>query len=311
LQGAGGVGGLLLAEEVSGGNTTARHYHYDGNGNVTEITELAGAKVASYRYDAYGNTLAATGPYSAQNRYRFSTKPLDSEVTGAPLYYYGYRYYDPITGSWPSRDSIGERGGVNLYAIVRNNSVNRIDRLGLDVWVENTTAVHGLHRRVCIDHWDGPFNSKPSDGETCCVDGKWYKKNGKYCVSFGVNTGGGAGSGSSEDGGSSDNDSSSDGSSTSADEQAGNLIPPSPFPPGFDGPDSNGDGSIYEDNLNEATAEPYRSATGCCQEDLAIEAYLKGLNGQSANYALCGQNCRDFSKAAYDYAKDNFRDKCK
>ncbi len=147
-QGVGGVGGLLLAEEVSGGNTTARHYHYDGNGNVTEITDLAGAKVASYRYDAYGNTLAATGPYSAQNRYRFSTKPLDGEVTGAPLYYYGYRYYDPITGSWPSRDPIGERRGVNLYGFLRNWSVNRIDRLGnspswaltgpQDWWIHNT-----------------------------------------------------------------------------------------------------------------------------------------------------------------------------
>ena len=131
-QGAGGVGGLLLAEEVSGGNTTARHYHYDGNGNVTEITDLAGAKVASYRYDAYGNTLAASGPYSAQNRYRFSTKPLDGEVTGAPLYYYGYRYYDPITGSWPSRDPIEEEGGVNLYGFVGNNGVNWIDLLGLE-----------------------------------------------------------------------------------------------------------------------------------------------------------------------------------
>ena len=131
-QGAGGVGGLLLAEEVSGGNTTARHYHYDGNGNVTEITDLAGAKVASYRYDAYGNTLAASGPYSAQNRYRFSTKPLDSEVTGAPLYYYGYRFYDPITGSWPSRDPIEERGGLNLYGFVGNDGVNWIDLLGLE-----------------------------------------------------------------------------------------------------------------------------------------------------------------------------------
>ena len=132
LQGAGGVGGLLLAEEVSGGNTTARHYHYDGNGNVTEITDLAGAKVASYRYDAYGNTLAASGPYSAQNRYRFSTKPLDGEVTGAPLYYYGYRFYDPITGSWLSRDPIEEEGGVNLYGFVGNDGICAVDSLGLE-----------------------------------------------------------------------------------------------------------------------------------------------------------------------------------
>jgi len=77
----GGVGGLLLAEEITGGTTTAYHFHYDGNGNVTEITDLSGNPTASYRYDAFGNTLSATGTYAQQNRYRFSTKPLDSEVT--------------------------------------------------------------------------------------------------------------------------------------------------------------------------------------------------------------------------------------
>jgi RHS repeat-associated protein len=46
--------------------------------------------------------------------------------------YYGYRWYDPATGRWPSRDPIEERGGVNLYGFVGNDGVNRIDRLGLE-----------------------------------------------------------------------------------------------------------------------------------------------------------------------------------
>jgi len=45
--------------------------------------------------------------------------------------YYGYRYYDPTTGRWPSRDPIGERGGINLYGMVGNNPINQIDILGL------------------------------------------------------------------------------------------------------------------------------------------------------------------------------------
>jgi RHS repeat-associated protein len=44
--------------------------------------------------------------------------------------FYGYRYYDPVTGRWPSRDPIGEEGGVNLYAFVGNNGVNHWDYLG-------------------------------------------------------------------------------------------------------------------------------------------------------------------------------------
>jgi RHS repeat-associated protein len=47
------------------------------------------------------------------------------------LCYYGYRYYDPETGRWPSRDPIGERGGLNLYGFVRNRPINRLDILGL------------------------------------------------------------------------------------------------------------------------------------------------------------------------------------
>ena len=45
--------------------------------------------------------------------------------------YYGYRYYDPVTGRWPSRDPIQERGGVNLYRFVENSPKDRNDKLGL------------------------------------------------------------------------------------------------------------------------------------------------------------------------------------
>jgi RHS repeat-associated protein len=44
--------------------------------------------------------------------------------------YYGYRYYDPKTGRWPSRDPIGEEGGVNMYGFVVNDPCNIIDSDG-------------------------------------------------------------------------------------------------------------------------------------------------------------------------------------
>jgi len=46
---------------------------------------------------------------------------------------YGYRWYDPLTGRWPSRDPIEEAGGVNLYAFVRNDPTDLIDLRGLFV----------------------------------------------------------------------------------------------------------------------------------------------------------------------------------
>jgi hypothetical protein len=47
------------------------------------------------------------------------------------LSYFGFRYYDPVTGRWPSRDPIEEDGGLNLYGFVGNDGVNLLDFIGL------------------------------------------------------------------------------------------------------------------------------------------------------------------------------------
>jgi integrase/recombinase XerD len=62
----------------------------------------------------------------------------DNQSNRAGVAYYGYRYYDPVSGRWPSRDPIEESGGLNLYSFVGNNGVFAIDILGLispeEVW---------------------------------------------------------------------------------------------------------------------------------------------------------------------------------
>lgn len=122
---AGGVGGLLFVNEGAESYFVAP----DGSGNVgTLLKSSDGTVAASYDYDPFGNTLKAVGEYAARNPFRCSTKYADVE-TG--LVYYGYRYYDPQTGRWSSRDPQGESGGVNLYAFVSNNPANRFDALGL------------------------------------------------------------------------------------------------------------------------------------------------------------------------------------
>ncbi len=72
--------------------------------------------------------IRATGPMAKVNPFRFATKYQDDE-TG--LLYYGYRYYDPSTGRWPNRDPIEEDGGYNLYGFIGNDTIRRIDPLGL------------------------------------------------------------------------------------------------------------------------------------------------------------------------------------
>jgi RHS repeat-associated protein len=138
MQGAGGVGGLLMVSEISNSQISNYYPTYDGNGNVSEYLDSTGTVVAHYEYDPFGKTTVATGPKANNFAHRFSTKPLDA-TTG--LYYYGYRFYDPNSGRWPSRDPIGERGGLNLYGFVGNNAVNWVDVLGLSkcVPVPNNT----------------------------------------------------------------------------------------------------------------------------------------------------------------------------
>ena len=84
----------------------------------------------------------ASGFDASSFTYKFSTKPLDL-TTG--LYYYTYRYYDPLTGRWPSRDPIEERGGVNLYGFVENNPNWNIDYLGLAIKKKCDFEVVGGH----------------------------------------------------------------------------------------------------------------------------------------------------------------------
>jgi RHS repeat-associated protein len=129
LQGAGGVGGLLMTSLITNNSITSNYFPtYDGNGNVSEYLNESGEVSAHYEYDPFGKTTVATGPKANDFAHRFSTKPLDP-TTG--LYYYGRRFYDPNTGRWPSRDPIAEEGGVNLYGFVGNDPIWHIDVLGL------------------------------------------------------------------------------------------------------------------------------------------------------------------------------------
>ncbi|MCP4021116.1 MAG: RHS repeat-associated core domain-containing protein, partial [Desulfobacteraceae bacterium] len=128
LQGAGGTGGLLASAD----NLTSEVYYYlyDGNGNVGQLvnSDVPGFVAAHYEYDPFGNIIKAEGGYKDSNPYRFSTKFFDTEMG---MYYYGFRYYFPEIGRWLSKDPLGEYGGLNLYAFITNNPINKWDVFGL------------------------------------------------------------------------------------------------------------------------------------------------------------------------------------
>jgi RHS repeat-associated protein len=106
-QGAGGVGGLIKVAYY-GAATTNCFVAYDGNGNVSALINAAnGATLANYDYGPFGELIRCSGPIAKLNPAREGSKMYDDETD---LVYYGYRYYNPSTGRWLSRDPITELG---------------------------------------------------------------------------------------------------------------------------------------------------------------------------------------------------------
>ncbi len=126
LQGAGGVGGLLKESEYNSNDTlkTSLFCLHDANGNIMQKLDSEGEIAMSVAYDPFGNIIEG----KLVGDYGFSTKLLVDDLN---WYYYGYRYYNPVTGRWPNRDPIGEYGGLNLYVMVENKVINQFDYLGL------------------------------------------------------------------------------------------------------------------------------------------------------------------------------------
>jgi RHS repeat-associated protein len=105
MQGAGGVSGLLWIEDLA--STTTHLACMVGNGNVTTLVNATTQQAtARYEYGSFGDLIRQSGSYAAINPYKFSKKYTADETS---LLDYGYRYYNPMTGRWPSRDPIMER----------------------------------------------------------------------------------------------------------------------------------------------------------------------------------------------------------
>ena len=120
------------------------YYVTDGNKNVTALLDADGVRVVKYTYNPFGRILNSEGALAEINPFRFSSEYHDDE-TG--LVYYNYRYYSPELGRWIKRDPIEEEGGVNLYAMVGNNSVTKTDYLGLKQYSLSEIIKEGTHGR--------------------------------------------------------------------------------------------------------------------------------------------------------------------
>jgi RHS repeat-associated protein len=109
-------------------NGQAFHYHADGLGSITEITNQTGTVVQRYAYSSFGKIELQLDPNFVQP-YTFTSREFDVE---SGLYYFRLRYYDPISGRFVTEDPKRFGAGVNFYGYVDGNPIGNIDPYGLD-----------------------------------------------------------------------------------------------------------------------------------------------------------------------------------
>jgi RHS repeat-associated protein len=123
-------------------------YHYDYIGNVAATTNQLGNQEDffhfTYDQDSFGNVYGISNPilgyvYGSENGlainplyqkgYHQTTKEYDNR---ANMYFFNFRWYDPIIGRFISHEPLGI-DGTNLYHFTFNNPVNLFDPNGLQV----------------------------------------------------------------------------------------------------------------------------------------------------------------------------------
>ena len=103
----------------------------------------------------------------------------ESLSNSASLVYYGYRFYDPNSGRWPSRDPIGEEGGINLYGFAWNAPTFVIDILGWKAYMicNRCKGTSGPMRCIAYDDKTGatspPFTTNEGENRGRTPEGKY------------------------------------------------------------------------------------------------------------------------------------------
>jgi len=108
-------------------NGDYRYYFRDHLGSTRRLLDDSKNTNATYEFTPYGQVYAHTGETTTR---LFTGHDWDAT---AGLYFAPYRYYNPTTARWLTRDPLGMIDGPNVYAYVMRNPVGAVDPLGLSI----------------------------------------------------------------------------------------------------------------------------------------------------------------------------------
>jgi RHS repeat-associated core domain len=116
---------------TTGATSNILYCRRDHKGSTTDTFDITGTLVTSVSYSGYGVPRVLSGADGIAVRYE--QRPWDDLLE---LYYFGARYYDPVTGRFLTPDS--QIGGssllqadvLNRFAFELNNPVNNVDLTG-------------------------------------------------------------------------------------------------------------------------------------------------------------------------------------